>query len=101
MRFKRNAGMWRLAVFIALTAAPAWAQFKQQDTSGESQGIDVTADKLSTESGGNKIEATGNVEVKREQTTLKAEEVQVDRGTQDVEAKGKVSLDDPEWKIKS
>jgi len=48
-----------------------------------------------------KIEATGNVEIKREQTTLKADEVRVDRQTQDVEAKGKVSMDDPEWKIKS
>jgi len=33
--------------------------------------------------------------------TLKGDEVRVDRQTQDVEAKGKVSVDDPEWKVKS
>jgi len=32
---------------------------------------------------------------------IKGEEVRVNRTTQDMEAKGKVSLDDPEWKIKS
>ncbi|HUK40946.1 MAG TPA: LptA/OstA family protein, partial [Candidatus Acidoferrales bacterium] len=102
MQCRINARTWRLvAVIVALAAAPTSAQFKQQNTSGDSQGIDVTADKLSAESGGNKIEATGNVEIKREQTTLKADEVRVDRQTQDVEAKGKVSMDDPEWKIKS
>jgi LPS-assembly protein len=102
MRFKINVGMWRLvAIIIALAAAPTWAQFKQSNASGDAQGIDITADKLSTESGGNKIEATGNVEIKRQQTTIKADEARVDRQTQDMEAKGKVSMDDPEWKIKS
>jgi LPS-assembly protein len=102
MRFKINVGMWRLvAIIIALAAAPTWAQFKQSSPSGDAKGIDITADKLSTESGGNKIEATGNVEIKRQQTTIKADEARVDRQTQDMEAKGKVSMDDPEWKIKS
>ncbi len=63
--------------------------------------INVTADKLSTGDGANQIDAAGNVEIKRGETTIKAEEVRVNRTTQDMEAKGKVSLDDPEWKIKS
>src|SRR5215470_2311586 len=102
MRLEMNAAMWRLvAAIIVVAAAPAWAQVKQQDVSGDARGIDVTADKLSTSDRGTKIEATGNVEIKRQQTTIKGEEVRVDRQTQDMEAKGKVSLDDPEWKIKS
>jgi LPS-assembly protein len=97
-----NVGAWRLVALISVfSAAPVWAQFKQRDTQADGRGIDVTADKLSAESGGSKIEATGNVEIKRQQTTLKADEVRVDRQTQEVEAKGKVSLDDPEWQVKS
>ena len=53
------------------------------------------------ETGANQIEASGNVEIKREDTTLKANEVRFNRATQEVEAKGKVTLDDPEWKVKS
>ncbi|HTN71811.1 MAG TPA: LPS assembly protein LptD, partial [Methylomirabilota bacterium] len=89
------------SIIIIFTTVPARAQFKQGDARGDGQGIDVTADKLSAGDGGNKIEATGNVEIKRQLTTLKADEVRVDRETQDVEAKGKVSVDDPEWKVKS
>src|SRR5712692_5182558 len=97
-----NVGVWRLvALIIVLIATPTWAQFKQRSASGDGQGIDVTADKLSAGNGGTKIEATGNVEIKRQEMTLKADEVRVDRETQDVEAKGRVSLDDPEWKVKS
>ncbi len=67
----------------------------------DGRGISVTADKMSAEAAGTKIEASGNVEIKREPTTIKADEVRVNRETQDVEAKGNVSVDDPEWKIKS
>src|SRR6266511_3371324 len=63
--------------------------------------INVTADKLSSGNGSNQIEATGNVEIKRGGMTLKADEVRMNRATQDTEAKGKVTLDDPEWKVKS
>ena len=69
-----------------------------QDPSSE---INVTADKLSSGNGSNQIEATGNVEIKRGGMTLKADEVRMNRATQDTEAKGKVTLDDPEWKVKS
>lgn len=63
--------------------------------------IDLQADKLETGNGSNELEATGNVVIKREGTTLKADEVRFNRATQDMEAKGKVSVDDPEWKVKS
>ena len=62
--------------------------------------INLKADRLST-TGANEIEAGGNVEIKREGTTLRADEVRFNNATQEVEAKGKVSVDDPEWKVKS
>ncbi|MGH7928959.1 MAG: LptA/OstA family protein, partial [Candidatus Binatia bacterium] len=63
--------------------------------------IEVTADKLSAEDGASKIEASGNVEITRDQMTLKADEVRVNRETQDVEAVGNVSVDAPEWQVRS
>ena len=63
--------------------------------------INLQADKLSSSDSGNEIEATGNVEIQREGTTIKADELRMNRSTQDVEAKGRVMLDDPEWKVKS
>jgi LPS-assembly protein len=79
------------------------AQAQTAPGGGQSDGqkIDVTADQLSVGDGGTQIEAKGDVVIKRQETTLKAEEVRVNRVTQDVEAKGKVSVDDPEWKVKS
>jgi LPS-assembly protein len=87
---------------LFLCGAPLWAQIGQpRDRAGEKTEINVTADKLTAGDGGNQIEASGKVEIKRQLTTLKADEVRVNRETQDVEAKGKVSVDDPEWKVKS
>ena len=63
--------------------------------------INLTADQLTSGEGSNQIEASGNVEIRREGTTLKADEVRFNRATQDIEARGKVTVDDPEWKIKS
>jgi LPS-assembly protein len=63
--------------------------------------INITADKLSTGDGLNQIEASGNVEIRRGGMTLKADDVRFNRATQDAEAKGKVSVDDPDWRIKS
>jgi LPS-assembly protein len=83
------AGLGRAAEVISRGA---------QEPSSE---INVTADKLSSGNGSNQIEATGNVEIKRGGMTLKADEVRMNRATQDTEAKGKVTLDDPEWKVKS
>jgi len=80
---------------------PAWSQTVPRGSGDESQKIDVTADQLSIGDGGTQIEAKGNVVIKREETTLKAEEMRVNRVTQDVEARGNISVDDPEWKVKS
>jgi LPS-assembly protein len=77
------------------------AQFGISGPRSPDSKIDITADKLSSGNGSNQIEASGNVEIKREGTTLKADEVRFNRATQDVEAKGKVTVDDPEWKVKS
>ena len=90
-----------IATMLFAVAARSWAQFKPRGSSGESQELNVTADKLSTGNGGSQMEATGNVEIKRQEMTLKADEVRINRATQDVDAKGKVSVDTPEWKLKS
>jgi LPS-assembly protein len=86
---------------LALGKLGQAAQLIPRGAPGTTNEINVTADKLSTGDGSNQIEATGNVEVKREGMTLKADEVRVNRETQDIEAKGKVSVDDPDWKVKS
>ncbi|HEY3154823.1 MAG TPA: LPS assembly protein LptD [Candidatus Binatia bacterium] len=88
------------AVFIVAGLGRA-AQVISRGGQDPSSEINVTADKLSSGNGSNQIEATGNVEIKRGGMTLKADEVRMNRATQDTEAKGKVTLDDPEWKVKS
>jgi LPS-assembly protein len=85
------------SLFTAVTAGAA--QPSTSDAPGSK--IDVTADQLSTGNGANQVEASGNVIIKREATTLRADEVRFNRATQDAEAKGRVSVDDPEWKVKS
>src|SRR4051794_7460579 len=88
-----------LGCYCIANLGNALAQLKQSG-SGDGQ-INVTADKLSIGEGGAQVEASGNVEIKRQETTLRAQEVKVNRGTQDVEATGNVSVEDPEWKVKS
>ena len=78
------------AAQVATTAAP-----------GGSGEINVTADKITAGNGANQIEASGNVEIKRQEMTLKAGAVRFNRQTQEVEASGRVSVDDPEWKVRS
>ena len=88
-----------LGCYWFATIGSALAQLKPGGTGNEQ--INITADKLSIGEGGTQVEASGNVEIKREGTTLRAEDVKVNRATQDVEASGNVSVDDPEWKVKS
>ena len=98
------SGFWIAALFAAslMFVIPARAA---QPAGGGPQSpaseINLKADKLSTGNGSNQIEASGNVEIKREATTLKADEVRFNRATQEIEAKGRITIDDPEWKIKS
>lgn len=83
-------------------ASNAWAaQAPLGAAKNPAAAISLQADKLSSSDSGNQIEATGNVEIKREETTLKANELRLNRATQEVEANGRVMLDGPEWKIKS
>jgi LPS-assembly protein len=90
-----------LTLLVLFNAGLAVAQVTQPGTGGDGSPIEVTADKLSAADGGTKIEASGNVEIRRDQLTLKAQELRMDRDTQEVEAKGKVSVDAPEWKVRS
>ncbi|MBI2182039.1 MAG: LPS-assembly protein LptD [Deltaproteobacteria bacterium] len=108
MRFTTNPSILVVLAAVMLCGdAPSWAQFMQRGSGtpavGQetSQELNVTADKLEFGDGGSQIEASGNVEIKRQQTTIKADEVRMNRVTQDVEAKGHVSVADPEWRIKS
>lgn len=90
-----------LIFLILLRAQPLFAA--QAPRAGEpqpEQQIHVTADSLSVSGGGKELEGQGNVELQREQMTLKADQVWVNRETQDMEATGNVSVDDPEWKVK-
>jgi LPS-assembly protein len=89
------------AAVLCFTGPAGAAQLTTRGAQSPASEINVTADKLSSGDGSNQIDASGNVEIKRGETTLKAEDVRVNRVTQDIEAKGKVSLDDPEWKVKS
>ena len=91
------------ALILAFLLFPAHSLFAQALPSarGDGKEINLTADSMTASEGGNRIEAKGNVEVKREESTLRANEVQMNRTTQDVEARGNVSVDNPEWKLKS
>ena len=75
-----------LGIAAAMAAEGRAAQLIAPRTQGGTGEINITADKLSTTDGTSHIEATGSVEVKRDLTTLKADEVRVNPTTQDVEA---------------
>ena len=90
-----------LAMVAILCGAPSWGQAPRPDAKSEAEKIDVTSDSLSFGDGGTQIEAKGNVQIKRQPMTLKADEVRINRETNEMEAKGRVSLDDPNWKVKS
>ena len=87
-----------LAILTILCGDPSWGQ---SDAPSDTKEIDVDAESLSFGSGGTEIEAKGSVQIKRQPTTLKADEVRINRETNEMEAKGKVSLDDPNWKVKA
>src|SRR4030095_4047705 len=88
-----------LATLLAFACIGQAAQLMPRGESGSK--IRGSADTLESGNGSNRIEASGNVEMKRGTMTLKADEVRFNRETKDTEAKGKVVVDDPEWKLKS
>ncbi|HTF93540.1 MAG TPA: putative LPS assembly protein LptD, partial [Verrucomicrobiae bacterium] len=102
MKFEKSLFLLTFVIANGLIAfCSHGAQLFGKDAQGGTGEINITADKLSTGSGTEQIEASGNVEIKRDLMTLKADDVQMNRVTQDVEAKGKISVDDPQWKVKS
>ena len=102
MKFITGVSIAALAGAIFTCAAPlSAAELTAPGTQTSGSEINLEADKLESGNGSNELEATGNVVLKREGTTLKADDVRFNRATQDMEAKGKVSVDDPEWKVKS
>ena len=68
-----------LGIAAAMAAEGRAAQLTAPRTQGGTGEINITADKLSTTDGTSQIEATGSVEVKRDLTTMKADEVRVNR----------------------
>jgi LPS-assembly protein len=100
---KVRVGLVALLVcgWVFASAPSVYAAQPARDAQGATGEIAVTADKLSASDGGNIIEATGNVEIKRQEMILKADEVRMNQATQDFEAKGRISFDSPEWKVKS
>lgn len=102
MNFSRRFSIGALAGAIFALVVPAGAaQFTAGGAQSTGSEINLEADKLETGNGSSQIDASGNVVIKREGTTLKADEVRFNRDTHDVEAKGKITVDDPEWKVKS
>ena len=101
MRSKLGFFAVAFAAMTIVLSARAGAQVTTKAGQEKSGEINVTADKISTADGVNQIEASGNVEIKRQEMTLKAGEVRFNRQTQDVEASGRVSIEDPEWKVRS
>ena len=70
-----------LGIAVAIAAESWSAQLGISRSQGGTGEINITADKLSTTDGTSQIEATGSVEVKRDLTTLKADEVRVNPTT--------------------
>ena len=102
MKLKISLFIPALIATVVVLACPARAaQVVSRGAQDPSTEINVTADKITAEDGSNRIEALGNVEIKRGAMTLKADEARMNRATQDTEAKGKVTVDDPEWKVRS
>jgi LPS-assembly protein len=102
MKFTARFSIGALAgAFFALVAPCGAAQLTAGGAQNPGSEINLEADKLESGNGSNQIDASGNVVIKREGTTLKADEVRFNRATNDMEATGKITVDDPEWKVKS
>lgn len=88
---------WGVLLVLSLILYP----IRPASSQPKGEKIEVSADKLTVEEAGNVIRAEGNVVVKRGETILKAQEVKVSKKNQEVEARGQVSITDPEWKMKA
>lgn len=91
-------------LLILSASSGVWAQdasAPQDETPAEDVPIDVIADQLSVGNQGQTIEASGNVQIRRADTTFEAESIKIDRARQELEASGSVSIDDPQYKLKA
>jgi len=85
--------------FFLPAALDPWAQEPSAQQGGvqdTEEPIDVVADALSVGDRGQTIEASGNVQIRRADTTFEAESVKIDRASQELEAVGSVSVDGPQ-----
>lgn len=101
MSLHRTYGILCLTLIAAfLSARPLFAQAGKAGEPKPKEQIDVNADTLSVKDRGNEVEGQGNVEIRRQEMILRADQVWLNRETQEMEAAGNVTVDDPEWKIK-
>jgi len=85
------------ASILGVEKSPA----QQSEPRDSEERIDVVADQLSVSDQGQTVEASGNVQIRRGTTTFEAESMRIDRATQDFQAEGSVSVDDPQYKLKA
>lgn len=90
-----------MAVSTALVLEVTRSAAQQTGSAVSEEKIDVSADQLSVGNQGQTIEASGNVQIRRADATFEAESVKIDRATQDLQAEGSVSVDDPQYKLKA
>lgn len=90
-----------LSLLTALVLEAQELPPEQREAQGGDVPIDVVADQLSVGDQGQTIEASGNVQIRRADTTFEAESVKINRTSQELEASGSVSIDDPQYKLKA
>jgi LPS-assembly protein len=101
MRARKTYSFLGLILGFALfEARPLFAQAGKAGGAKPQEQIDFTADSMSVTEKGAEVEGQGNVEIKRQEMILHADQVQLNRETQEMQATGNVTVDDPEWKIK-
>lgn len=90
-------GRWALILGLLIVGAPqsvpaGLARPQLEIDSDQDEEVQIDADSLSYDRGGNQIGASGNVIIRRGDTTLKADEVRFDRRTSSAEAFGNVEF---------
>jgi LPS-assembly protein len=101
MRARKTYAFLGLILALGLLGArPLFAQAGKAGGAKPQEQIDFTADSMSVTGKGAEVEGQGNVEIKRQEMILHADQVQLNRETQEMQATGNVTVDDPEWKIK-
>lgn len=101
MRARKTHAFLALVFALGLVrAGPLFAQAAKAGAAKPPEQIDFSADSMAVSERGTEVEGQGNVEIKRQEMTLHADQVRLNRETQEMQATGNVTVDDPEWKIK-